>query len=43
MKCLIICSGGLDSVSMALTHINDDVTFLTFYYGLFFYKNLLRF
>lgn len=33
MKCLIICSGGLDSVSMALTHINDDVTFLTFNYG----------
>jgi len=33
MKTLIICSGGLDSVSMALVHKDDDLTLLTFNYG----------
>lgn len=33
MKVLIICSGGLDSVSMALRYTEDETTLMTFYYG----------
>lgn len=34
MKTIIICSGGLDSVSMALRYIGqDEVTLITFNYG----------
>lgn len=32
-KSLVICSGGLDSVAMALCHKNDNLTLLTFNYG----------
>lgn len=32
-KVIAICSGGLDSMSMASVYANDDVTFLTFNYG----------
>lgn len=32
-KVLVICSGGLDSVSMALQNHQNDVTLLTFNYG----------
>ncbi len=33
MKVLIICSGGLDSVSMALRYIKEETTLMTFQYG----------
>ncbi len=33
MKVLVICSGGLDSVSMALRYIEDETTLMTFLYG----------
>lgn len=33
MKVLVICSGGLDSVSMALRYTEDETTLMTFYYG----------
>lgn len=33
MKVLVICSGGLDSVSMALRYLKEDTTLMTFYYG----------
>ena len=33
MKVLVICSGGLDSVSMALRYTEDETTLMTFNYG----------
>ncbi len=33
MKVLVICSGGLDSVSMALRYTEDETTLMTFQYG----------
>ncbi|MBR1525129.1 MAG: 7-cyano-7-deazaguanine synthase [Prevotella sp.] len=33
MKVLVICSGGLDSVSMALRYAEEETTLMTFLYG----------
>ncbi len=33
MKVLVVCSGGLDSVSMALRYTEEETTLMTFLYG----------